>query len=188
MTWPDVLLVFAWILFLGLGAKLGSLWTGACIIGGFLGAALVDYYAIPAATLLGGFGGASVVAAVGLYFLGLAVTLIPGRILSRASSAVFLGLIDSAFGLFTGAFTGFFLLALGLLVAIPMFPSIEKSPSYRGSALLKPCHQALEEIFNNAPFQFPSATKKIENEAAQKISPLAQKARQSWKSLRRNFE
>src|ERR1051325_4412792 len=101
MTWPDVLLIVVWFIFLALGARLGSVFTGACVLGGFFGAALVDYYALPMGSLMGGFTGSTALAAILLYIGGVAAILIPGLILSRISSALFLGLIDGTFGILT---------------------------------------------------------------------------------------
>ena len=36
MTWLDLVVIVVWVIFLAVGAKLGGIWTGACIVGGFV--------------------------------------------------------------------------------------------------------------------------------------------------------
>src|SRR4051794_26755256 len=103
MTWLDWSFIAVLILFLAIGARLGSLWTAACLGAGFFGALLADLYSLPVAGWLGGFRGSDWVAAAALFAAAAVVVLIPGWILSRVTHEMFLGIVDSIFGLFTGA-------------------------------------------------------------------------------------
>ena len=59
------------------GAKFGSIWTAACLAGGFLGAYLADYYTLPVASLIGNFYGSAVVAKIIIFVGSVMVVLIP---------------------------------------------------------------------------------------------------------------
>src|SRR4051812_10277642 len=99
MTWPDWTLIVTMLLFLAVGARLGSLWTASCLGAGFLGAYLADTYAVSASAYLGRFAGADWMAAAVLFAAGAVVILVPGLLLSKICEGIFLGVVDSAFGL-----------------------------------------------------------------------------------------
>lgn len=172
MTWLDLVLIGVFIFFVVVGARLGSLWTGACLIGGFFGAALMDTYTLPLAGLMGDFNGATVVAALCLYVGGLGAILIPGAVISKIGSAFILNVIDGAFGLLTGAFAAMLLISLFLLSAGPLFPKFESSPAFRKSGIARPLHRTLEEVFAQTPFKSLLAHKRIKKEAAEQIQKL----------------
>ena len=161
MTWLDFLAIFIWLLFLAAGARLGSLWTGALIAGGFLGNFLGDSYALLFSPYIGVFHGSYWVAYAVLYSIGLLIAVVPGFILSRVTSALYLGVIDGFFGLLTGAFTGFLLVTLILLFVLPYFPSIEKNKAWKNSSLVKPMERVLEEKLLRRHAKLEEAHKKV---------------------------
>lgn len=164
-------------MFLGVGAKLGSLWTAACLVAGFLGAVLVDYYTPALADLMGGFAGSHLMAAALLFAAGAAAGLLPGWVLSRVASGLFLGLIDSAFGLVTGALAGMFAITLLLLAVPPMFPRVEASDGWKRSRVVRPLHETLENVFNAPRFRPRVIGERLESEAERAVEPIAGKAR-----------
>jgi len=145
MTWLDFVVILIWVIFLAAGARLGSLWTGALIAGGFLGSFLGDSYALLLSPYLGSFHGIYWVTYGVLYCIGLLIAMVPGFILSRLTSALYLGVIDGFFGLLTGAFTGFLLVTLNLLFVLPYFPAVEKTSAWKNSVIVKPLERVLEE-------------------------------------------
>ena len=176
MTWLDITFIVIWVGFLAVGARLGSLWTGACVGGGFLGAFLADYYALPLSEFLGGWAGSSIIATLLLFLLGLAVILIPGWFLSRVSGLLFLGILDSGIGLLTGALTGLVAISLILLYVPPRLPKIEKARAWKKSKVVRPYHALLEDMFNVPHFRPSSIGKKIKKETVKKVKPAASKA------------
>ncbi len=183
MTWLDGAIVAIFILFVVIGARLGSLWTGACIIGGFVGAALVDIYALPLSGLIGSFSGSTALAGLLLFIGGLAVVLIPGAVLSKIGSVFILHLIDGAFGLLTGAFAAFLLISAALLTASPMVSGFRRSLAFRNSVIARPLYHMLEEASAHLPYR--GARQKIEAEASEKISDLSKNVTDTIKSLKK---
>src|SRR5690348_6556024 len=122
MTWIDWTLIVAFLIFISAGAKLGSVWTSACIAGGFLGSYLADTYAPAVGSMMGGFWGASALATAGLYLAGVVALLLPGWLLSKAMSGLFLGFVDGVFGIATGLIAGLVCIALFFLAFVPLFP------------------------------------------------------------------
>lgn len=146
MTWPDWTLIGTMVLFLAVGARLGSLWTASCLGAGFFGALLADTYALPVSAYLGSFAGADWVAAAVLFAAGAVALLVPGLFLSKLCEGILLGVVDSAFGLVTGAVAGVLAVAVLLLAVVPFVPSVEASRAWRGSELVRPLHLSLESL------------------------------------------
>jgi uncharacterized membrane protein required for colicin V production len=161
MTWLEFLLIAVFVFFIIIGARMGSLWTGSCVVGGFFGAALVDIYTLSLSSMMGGFPGSTVLAALALYLGGLAVILIPGAVLSQIGSAFILNIIDGAFGLLTGAFAGLLLISVSLYAVSPFVPRLESRPAYKQSFLAKPLKRTLDEILSNTWFRSTVAQRKI---------------------------
>ena len=183
MTWVDIAFVLVVLVFIALGARLGSLWTGACILGGLFGAALVDIYSLPVAGLMGSFPASTLLAAVLLYVGGVAAILIPGAVISRIGSVFILHLIDGAFGLLTGAFTAVILISLFLMMAVPLVPRFESSKAFRKSVIVRPFHRILEDVFSQKPFSSVYTRNQIQVEAFEKLVPLAKGAGDEIKKL-----
>ncbi len=156
MTWLDWALIGVLVIFVGAGAKVGSLWTSACIAGGFVGFYLADTYAPAIGSLLGRFWGASFVAGVGLYLAGVSGLLVIGWVLGKVVGGLFLGFFDGLFGVVTGLVAGFFLVTLVLLILIPTFPRFESTPAWRGSVLVRPLERILENWFSAIRISKPS--------------------------------
>ncbi len=192
MTWLDAVAILVLLVCMGLGARLGSLWAGGCLIAGFAGGFLVDYYAIPLGGMLGQFPGATVTAAVILITAALVLVLVPAALLSRISSAVFLGVVNSAFGLVVGGCIGLLVLGLAVLLVVPLAPRIEKGPAWQKSGLVKPFQRSLEEKFNTPHFRPVSAAKKLKREAVEELEPKAEKAEEKVKGwverIRKRFQ
>lgn len=172
MTWIDFILLAVWILFLAVGARKGGIWTGACVAGGFLGCMFVDMYKLPASSMMGSFPGSHLVATVGLFLAGLLVFIIPGWLLSKFASAVFLGVIDSLFGFLTGAFSGFIGTALALILIVSVFPGVEKWPVWKRSKIVRPFEERIEESLHKPHFQFMRKFNKIGDQASEKVEPI----------------
>lgn|GEM_PF-6367416 len=186
MTFADIVLIIIWIAFIAMGARVGSLWTGSCVLAGFFGSFLADYYAYPLSTMLGFSGGSILISEVLLFFTGVISVVLPGWILSKISNVVFLGLIDSAMGFVTGAITGLVAIALCLLVLVPIFPRIEKTKSWKSSRLAKPYHNFLETVFNEPQFRPGKLGKKIRKNTINRIGDALGDVRDSVKDKAEN--
>ena len=123
-----------------MGAKMGSIWTGACLMGGFLGAYLADTYYLSVIPMMGNVPYAKYIAVAALFLSGVAVLLVPGWLISKIVRGFFLGIVDSLFGFVTGALAGLVALSLVFLLVLPHFPRIEKKPVWTSSHLVKPLH------------------------------------------------
>ncbi len=144
MNWVDVVFIVFLIIFIAVGARMGSVWAIACMVGGFLGSYLVDTYALSLTAIMGSFVGARVLSVMVLYLGGFLVAAIPGWVLSKLTAAV-LGLVDSLLGLIAGALCGFVLIAVTLLYVLPLFPSIERTPAWKKSKIIRPFDEYLED-------------------------------------------
>lgn len=173
MNWLDVSLIIVWVLFLALGARLGSVWVAACLLGGFSGAFLVDYYALPLADMMGPFTGSRTLSLVLLFGAGLLPALTVGWILSRIASKLLLGIFDSLFGLVAGALSGLIAIAVCFLLVVPSFPRLERSPVWQDSHLARPLQLMLEEVFNDPHFKPRSLVEKAEREALQEMKSIS---------------
>ena len=188
MTWIDIALIVILVLFVALGARMGSIWTGACLLGGFLGAFLVETYTLPLAEMLGGFAGARVLAGLMLFVGGVAVLALPGLIISRLASAFFLGIFDSVVGLFSGLLAGLLLVTVIFFSILPRFPSIETSRPWKKSVLVKPFHKFVEDVFNNSRFKKESTTDQLKIEFIEDVSPVLEDAGKKIKSTIKNIK
>jgi len=178
MTWLDWTLIAVLALFFAVGARLGSLWTAACLGAGFLGALLADVYALPLSSFIGRFAGANTIAAAALFVAGAAAILIPGLFLSRLCKGLILGVADSVFGLLTGGAAGFIALSILLLVVVPFFPSIERMSAWRGSEIVRPTQVRLESLIGPGPRR--AAESKA---AALDLTPLRDRANAELKGV-----
>jgi len=184
MTWLDITLIVVWIIFLAVGARLGSLWMGACVMAGFIGTVLVDYYTLPFSQMLGDFTGASFLAGTLLFLGTLLVVLIPAHFLKRISSLLFLGVIDSAIGMMTGALTGLIAISMVLLLIVPQAPQVEKSRAWKKSKIVKPYHKFLEELFHSSRFRPKRITRDLKKKALKQFKPVTKKVKKALKSFK----
>jgi uncharacterized membrane protein required for colicin V production len=183
MTWLDAALLVVWVVFIAVGARLGSLWTAGCLIGGFFGAFIADYYAIPLSDMMGGFAGSQALAGVLLFAAGVVAGLVPGWLLDKLSAAFLMGIINSFFGLVTGLLAGFLAVSLLLLWTVQSYSEIEEFRAWRKSSIAKPMHDALEHHFENHGFQTISFSKMVQRETRKRIRPLTEKAVEKTKDL-----
>jgi len=183
MTWIDITLIIIWILFLVTGARLGSVWIAACVTGGFFGAFLVDYYALPAASMVGHFRGAMLAASLLLFLGGLLPLLALGAILSRIASKILLGLINGIFGLIAGALAGLMFIAILFLVFLPRVPGVERSRAWKKSIVARPLQGFVEDVFNNPRFRPSDWAARIEKEAGQELGPMTEKAKDAVQNI-----
>jgi len=188
MTWLDITLLVVAVLFLAVGAKFGSLWTSACLLGGFLGAFLVDYYALPLAGLLGQFPGSPWVAAALLFTAGLVAAMVPGYILSRLFSGAILGLLDSALGLLTGAWAAFVAITLFMLFVGPYFPSLESTRAWKRSEIVRPLHLVVENLFSDSHFSSPGFRLALRKGAGETVAEDALRTGNRIKQLAQSVE
>lgn len=147
MTWVDYALIATVILFLAVGARVGSLWSAACLAGGFIGAYMVDTYAVSVSDMMGHFWGALFIAKFLLFTVTLFAVLVPGYALSQVTSLLFVGFIDTFFGLFSGLCAGLFLITISFLLIVPAFPKFEASDAWHKSVLVRPVHGFVEKTF-----------------------------------------
>lgn len=182
MTWLDIALIVVMVIFIALGARMGSLWTGACLIGGFFGALLVEIYTLPASEMIGGFTGARLLAGALLFAGGVVVALVPGWVLSRLVSAVFLGFFDSVVGLLAGALTGIVAITLLFLFVLPHAPRVEKSPAWKQSKLVKPLHHMIEDFFNDRRFRRGSTIEQLRKDLVKDVRPVMEETGDQVKS------
>lgn len=182
MTWLDITLIVIMVVFMALGARMGSIWTGACWIGGFFGAFLVEYYTLPVAEMMGGFPGARLLAGALLFIGGVVIALVPGWTLSRLVSVVFLGVFDSIVGLLAGVLSGLVLISLIFFFILPHVPSIEKSRAWKKSMLVKPLHHGIEDVFNDSRFRKGSTTEQLKDDLVKDITPVIQRTGKSLES------
>lgn len=171
MTWLDITLILVLLCFVALGARLGSVWTGACVIGGFFGAYLVEYYTLPVSEMMGGFSGARLLSGALLFIGGVVIALVPGWALSRLMSAFFLGIFDSIVGLAAGALAGLVAVTLFFMLVLPHVPSIEKSKAWRKSRVVKPMHHMIEDFFNDRRFRKGSTVDQLKDDFTRDIEP-----------------
>ena len=181
MTWLDGALLLVFVLFLAVGARLGSLWTAACLAGGFLGAFLADMYALSLAGYFKGLPGSAAIAGGLLFVAGAATMILPGIVLSRVFEGIFLGVIDSAFGLFTGAVAGLLAVTALLLVVVPMVPQVETTHAWKKSAVVRPLHQSLESMFQSPRFRRSLSGLGAARGALGELEPLTERAGETLK-------
>jgi uncharacterized membrane protein required for colicin V production len=134
-------------LFLALGARMGSVWSVACLAGGFLGSFFADSYGIAARAYIGHFPGSPWVAGALLYAAGLLLALVPGFLLRSLTSALFLGVVDGICGLATGAIAFFFTVVLFILLVLPRYPSLESSQAWKKSKMIPPLRTGVDKLF-----------------------------------------
>jgi uncharacterized membrane protein required for colicin V production len=183
MTWLDVLLIVVMLVFLAAGARAGSLWMAACLVGGFLGSFLVDTYTLPVAEMVGGFSGATWFVGFLLYAGGVFCSLLIGHILSQIFSGLLLGTVDSVMGLLTAGAAGILGILVCMMLLLPHFPWIESKPAWAHSLLVKPLHNFGENVFNNPRFQQKSFVGTLGTEAQKALTPAATKAEEKVKDL-----
>jgi uncharacterized membrane protein required for colicin V production len=181
MTWLDIVLVLIALSFLALGARLGSVWMAACFIGGFFGAFVADVYGIPLSGFMGGFAGSEKIAVVILFALGLGLVLLPGYLLSRITSKIFLGLFDTFFGLMAGGVAGLCAVATILVVLVAKVPKVEAAPYWRQSHVARPLHQRVEDAFNNRHLRRRSLSQSLKDSAVDALTPMAENATEKVK-------
>lgn len=178
MSWLDGVFIILLVLFIVIGARLGSLWIGACLIGGFLGGFLVDSYMLPVSGMMGHFPGSKYVAAVLLFAGGLLIALVPGYLLSRIGD-LFLGFLDHFFGLLAGLLAGLSLAAIFLMLALPRLPKLSRSDGWRHSSVLRPYHHFLQDIFNRGRPLTSTSLDDIKSHFVADFEPTLEKAQET---------
>lgn len=186
MTWLDVALVTVVVLSIAVGARLGSLWTAACLGGGFVGAFIADMYAMPLAGSVTQFPGSVAVAGVVLFALGAAVVIVPGLLLSKLFSGMILGLVDSAFGLLLGGVIAMLAVTTLLLVVVPFAPSVEASAAWKKSAVVRPLHRRLEHLFQTPRFRRRLSGLEAAKGAFRELKPMTERAGERIKDAAEN--
>lgn len=181
MTWLDGTLLLVFVLFLAVGARLGSLWTAACLAGGFLGAFLADMYALSFAGYFKNLPGSAAIAGAGLFLAGAAVMILPGILLSGIFEGIFLGVIDSAFGLFTGAVAGLLAITALLLVVVPMVPRVESTRAWKRSFVVRPLQHSLESWFQSPRFSRSLSGLGAARGALNELEPVTERAGEMMK-------
>ncbi len=181
MTWLDVSLFVVLVLFLAVGARMGSVWMAACLAGGFFGAFLTDMYALSLATSLAHFPGSVALAGAALFILGAGAILLPGLFLSGLFEGMILGVIDSSFGLFTGAVAAAVLIANFLLIAVPFLPNLEASRAWKKSVVVRPLQRKLEDTFQRPVFRRRLSGLGAARSALNELEPLTDKAKTELK-------
>lgn len=171
MTWPDIAALILLAVCCGLGTRVGSVWAAASLAGGFVGAGLVDTYALTLASMIGGFPGAIFAAGGFLYLAALAFFLIPGNLLSKVEGSL-IGVFDGIFGFFTGAAAGFCALLMTLLYVVPTVNHLTDQKAWTGSVLVRPLYGMLESAVNNPDFEFNSAGDALKEEVLKQL-PLS---------------
>lgn len=147
MTWFDISIIIFLVAGAAVGARLGSLWMGVCLFGGFFGTFLADTYVYSVSEYLGNFSGSFFLAWGLLFAAGLAVILAPGFLLSKVGSVFLAGMIDGAIGLLVGIFGGIVVAALGIFFLSPFYPKLEKQPFWKNSSIVRPAYRSLENLF-----------------------------------------
>lgn len=183
MNWLDVGVLAVWLAFLVIGTRMGSIWTASCVLGGFLGAFFADYFALPFAAFLGGFQGSMLLSGIVLFIAGALIVIVPGAILSRTTSALFLGLVDGALGLIAGAVVGLVGISLLLMFAVSLVPRLEKKAVWKRSSVVRPWHENVERLFNDPHFRPGSFSKELKREAMKKLDPIADLAKDKIEGL-----
>jgi uncharacterized membrane protein required for colicin V production len=176
VTWLDVTLLVIIVLCIAVGARLGSLWTAACLAGGFSGAFLADMYALSLAGAFARFPGGTAAIGALLFVGGAALFILPGIILSKLFSGLMLGVVDSIFGFVLGAFTGLLAVTAILLIVFPYAPKIENTPAWKKSKLVRPLHRSLEDIFQSPRFTRRLSGLGAARAALSELEPLTEKA------------
>lgn len=182
MTWVDIAFILFMISFVAIGARMGSMWTGACLIGGFFGAFLVEYYTLPVSEMIGGFAGARLAAGALLFAGGLVTALVPGWMLGRLMSAVFMGFFDSVAGLLAGFLAGIAAITMVFFFALPHAPSIERSAAWRKSKIVKPLHHMIEDFFNDRRFREGSTVDQLKDDFMKDVRPAIEETGESIKT------
>ncbi len=147
MTWLDWSAIATLILFGAVGARLGSLWLGACVIGGFLGASLADTYSPAVAEYLGRWSWHYGVAWFIVFIVGLGLILGLGYLLSRGGSFIFAGVVDGIAGLVVGVVAGLAVVVLSVSFLSPFFPRVQHTAVWKNSRVVKPMSQWVESFF-----------------------------------------
>lgn len=188
MTGFDIALIVVLIGFALLGLKHGSVWIISCLVGGFLGAFLIEYYQLPVADMMGGSRPAQILAGVLLFGLGLLIAGIPGWVVSRMANLFCVGAFDKILGVFAGLLAGLIAVTLGFMVALPHFPSIERSASWRGSKLARPLCGHLQDFFGHPSRRRATITEEIKDGITEQVTPLVNKTTSSIKESAQNVE
>ena len=185
MTWLDVAGLAVLLVFVAVGARLGSLWAAGCLAGGFVGAYLVDVYALPASEWIGSFPGSWHLAAALLFVVAVSVFAAAGWLASGLLKAVFLGVVDAVVGFATGLVAGLLAIALALFLALPQWPSIETHPAWKKSSLVRPFYRLVED-WMAAERRWPKLKPRAAVDSA--LDGLHEKARDAARSLPRRLE
>ncbi len=181
MTGVDILLIVVLIVFTLLGLKHGSVWIVSCLVGGFIGAFLVEYYQMPVAEMMGDFAGAKWVAGIGLFFMGLLIAIIPGWIVSRLAGMFCVGALDKILGVAAGLLAGLIAVTLAFMIVLPRFPKFERSSSWRQSKIMRPLCERLEDFFSHPGRRRATITQELKDGITEEVTPIVTKTTDSLK-------
>lgn len=176
MTWLDAALIVLMVLFLAVGARMGSLWMSSCLAGGFFGAFLADMYSLSVAGYLKALPGSAFLAGAVLFIVGAGIMIIPGILLSGLFEGIILGVIDGAFGLVAGAVAGILAITIFLLVFVPAAPKIESTRAWKNSRIMRPLHHSLEQMFQSPRFSRSLSGLGAARVAVGELAPLTERA------------
>jgi uncharacterized membrane protein required for colicin V production len=188
MTGFDIALIVVLLGFALLGLKHGSIWIVSCLVGGFAGAFLVEYYQLQVASMMGDFVGAKTLAAIVLFLIGLLVSLIPGWILSRIAGLFCMGAFDKILGVLAGLLAGLIAVTLAFMIALPRLPAMERGPSWRTSKYARPLCERLENFFGHSSRRRATVADQIQHDVAGAVTPIVDKTTSSLKHATQNVE
>jgi uncharacterized membrane protein required for colicin V production len=188
MTGFDVALIVVLIAFALLGLKHGSVWIASCLVGGFIGAYLVEYYQLPVAGMMGDFAGARLIAIVILFSLGVLLTVIPGWIVSRMATMFCVGALDKILGVLAGLVAGLIAITLAFMIFLPRIPRIERSEAWRNSRMMRPLCERLEDFFSHPSRHRATITEELRAGITEAVTPVVDKTTSSLKETRLDVE
>jgi len=175
MSWIDFAFIFVWLVFIGMGFRLGGIWVGSCIFGGFFGAHLADYYALPLAEHVGHFPAVTFLSGSFLFLIGLGVVLLAGYLIQKSSRIFFLGIFDRVVGGCTGALVGLTVLSIAVLSLTASNPKWEGSKSWKKSIIARPYKSLLQKAFELRNERVAVLGRKLSDKAIQTVKPIANK-------------
>ncbi len=188
MTGFDIVLLIVLIAFALLGLRHGSVWIISCLAGGFLGAYLVEYYALPATEWIGTFAGAKWIACVLLFLGGVLLAVIPGWVVSRLAGMFCVGALDKMLGVFAGLLAGLVAVMLAFMILLPRFPLMERSASWRRSHFARPLCDRLQRFFGHSSRQRATVTDEIKTAISEQVTPVVNKTTTSIKTTAHEAE
>lgn len=181
MTWLDISIVVAFLIFIGIGFRVGSIWIGACFLAGFFAAAVVDTYTFSLAGFLGHWPGAHLVSRLFLYALVILIILGPVYLMKKFKVLLVVGFFDHMLGVFLGALSGVILVATILLWSFNRWPELEQNKAYAESLIAKPMRKTCLWVIKKSSNVNWGVIKKIEDKTKDAISSVTKEASETLK-------